>query len=227
MDSRIWANPDLWRLWTWCLLKANHSDTVVRIGKGKGGYTEVEIKKDQFVFGRHSAGKKLGWHPSTIWKRLKKLEKLGYLTIYSNNICSVVTVINLEQMTSSAIKRDKCFDNNIQAIGKQGNTDKKVKKDKKEKKEKKILLTDNYKFENISEGIKKDWKEAFPAIDIENHILRAVAWLKANPKNKKKDYERFLVNWFSRAQDKAPRTTRHPDNDGLNFTMDELEELGK
>jgi hypothetical protein len=112
MDSIIWANPDLWRLWTWCLLKANHSDRVVLIPKGRGGNAEVQVNKDQFVFGRHSAARQLGWNPSTVWKRMKKLERLGFLNINSNNLCSVITIVNIEEMTNRAEKRNNYNDSN-------------------------------------------------------------------------------------------------------------------
>lgn len=49
------------------------------------------------------------------------------------------------------------------------------------------------------------WKTAYPAINIEIELEKAKAWLIANPANKKKNYARFLTNWFSRTQDRAPR----------------------
>lgn len=48
------------------------------------------------------------------------------------------------------------------------------------------------------------WSKAYPAIDISLELSKAGAWLEANPKNRKSNYQKFLVNWFSRAQDKAP-----------------------
>jgi hypothetical protein len=53
-------------------------------------------------------------------------------------------------------------------------------------------------------GFAEVWSKAFPAIDIESETAKAAAWLVANPKNKKSNYARFLTNWFSRSQDKAP-----------------------
>lgn len=50
------------------------------------------------------------------------------------------------------------------------------------------------------------WKEAYPAVEIEREIKGASAWLIANPKNRKSNYEKFLTNWFSKRQDKAPAT---------------------
>lgn len=49
-----------------------------------------------------------------------------------------------------------------------------------------------------------NWRKAYPAISIETETAKAAAWLVANPKNRKSNLARFLTNWFSRAQDKAP-----------------------
>lgn len=47
------------------------------------------------------------------------------------------------------------------------------------------------------------WTAAFPAVQVDAEVLRAGAWLLANPKNKKSNYLAFLTNWLSRAQDRA------------------------
>lgn len=49
------------------------------------------------------------------------------------------------------------------------------------------------------------WSRAYPAVDVEAEVLRAAAWVEANPANRKSNYLRFITNWLSRAQDKAPR----------------------
>ena len=56
------------------------------------------------------------------------------------------------------------------------------------------------------------WERAFPAVSIEAETARAAAWLNANPKNRKANYARFLANWLSRVQDRAPpvQTVRQP-----------------
>jgi hypothetical protein len=60
-------------------------------------------------------------------------------------------------------------------------------------------------FQGITEDDELRWQEAYPAVPIPPAISQAAAWLKANPANKKSNYERFLVNWFKRDQDKAGR----------------------
>jgi len=52
----------------------------------------------------------------------------------------------------------------------------------------------------IPEPFLKKLKESFPSIDVESEIKKMEAWLLANPKKRKKNYARFIVNWLSRIQ---------------------------
>ena len=63
-------------------------------------------------------------------------------------------------------------------------------------------------FKGISEADELRWQDAYPAVPIPPEIAKAAAWLKANPANRKKNNERFLVNWVSRSQDKAARVRK-------------------
>lgn len=63
-------------------------------------------------------------------------------------------------------------------------------------------------FKGITEEDELRWQDAYPAVPIPPEIAKAAAWLKANPANRKKNNERFLVNWFSRSQDRAGRVRR-------------------
>jgi hypothetical protein len=59
-------------------------------------------------------------------------------------------------------------------------------------------------FINITKNHLKKWREAFPAINVDQEIKKAEAWVMTHPKNKKSNWEKFLNNWFTFAQDKAP-----------------------
>lgn len=59
-------------------------------------------------------------------------------------------------------------------------------------------------FENLLASQLITWAAAYPAINVSAEILKAAAWLDANPANKKSDYKRFLNGWLTRSQDKAP-----------------------
>jgi len=64
------------------------------------------------------------------------------------------------------------------------------------------------KFSGITEADELRWQEAYPAVPIPPEIERAAAWAAANPANRKSNWERFLVNWFSRTQDRAGRVAQ-------------------
>ncbi len=70
----------------------------------------------------------------------------------------------------------------------------------KENKKKIIFNEKNFKLENIGEGRIKKWEEAFPYIDVKSELLKMEVWLAANPKKRKKNYERFIINWLVRAK---------------------------
>jgi len=46
------------------------------------------------------------------------------------------------------------------------------------------------------------WQDAHPAIAVPAQIA---CWLKANPNNRKRNLERFIVGWLGKEQDRAPR----------------------
>lgn len=68
------------------------------------------------------------------------------------------------------------------------------------------------RFEHIEPEHWQAWQAAYPAIDVQTCVLRAAAWLLANPNNRKQNYQKFITNWLAREQDKAPRVAngRHP-----------------
>jgi hypothetical protein len=63
-----------------------------------------------------------------------------------------------------------------------------------------IFNNQTFKFENISEEKINKWKEAFPNCNVDLELKKMEAWLVANPKKRYKNYEKFIVNWLSRAK---------------------------
>ena len=66
-----------------------------------------------------------------------------------------------------------------------------------------IFNNETFKLENIPKEKLEKWKDAFPQTNVEVELKKMEAWLAANPKNKKVNYERFIVNWLGRAIDRA------------------------
>jgi|TARA_Y100000310_G_C20618972_1_gene782222 hypothetical protein len=72
-----------------------------------------------------------------------------------------------------------------------------------EKPEKIIFNFKSKRFENITQDHQSKWREAYPALDIVQELSKMESWASANPKNRKSNWERFIVNWMTKAQDRA------------------------
>ena len=59
-------------------------------------------------------------------------------------------------------------------------------------------------YSNISDKDILQWKEAYPACDIERQLKASNEWLLSNPaKAKKKQWRRFITGWLSRQQERG------------------------
>ena len=72
-----------------------------------------------------------------------------------------------------------------------------------------IILNDKTAYRATDEDIAL-WKECYPAVDVEQELLKMAAWSDGNPKLRKtrKGVRRFITNWLARAQDEAGRYGR-------------------
>ena len=139
-------------------------------------------------------------------------ERNGDVTLTSRRI---VREEKVRQQTLCRVKRFR----NAQKIGacNESVTVKKseVRSQKSEARDKKTTTTasaqtkiqidwEQRKWENISDEDKARWSKAYPAVDIDTSLLRALEWCISNPtKGKKSNYRKFLTNWFSRSQDRG------------------------
>lgn len=58
-------------------------------------------------------------------------------------------------------------------------------------------------FVNLDESLRLKLKDRFPAVELETELKKMEAWFMGNPKNRKSNYLRFIVNWLTKAQDSA------------------------
>lgn len=88
LDSSVFANPNVWFVWSWCLLKASH-DTYKFPFNGE----DIQIVPGQFVTGRDKALIELKGLTSQNYRTaIKYLEKTQRLTIKVTNKFSLITV---------------------------------------------------------------------------------------------------------------------------------------
>ena len=120
LDSRVFANEGLLRLWIYCLCRANHEINYVDIYTGKGK-TEVKVNPGEFIFGRKSVSKDLKMNPSTLYKRMQKLENIGNINIQSNSHYSIVSICNWDIYQSKDLDKEQAKEqaSNRQVTGKE------------------------------------------------------------------------------------------------------------
>jgi len=93
IKSDVWVNPELLKVWIWCLIRMNQKDNKVNLKVGKG-YIVVPVKAGQFIYGRHKAAEELLMPASSVRNRMDKLEEMGKLDRKKDNQYSIVTICN-------------------------------------------------------------------------------------------------------------------------------------
>ncbi|MCW9705219.1 hypothetical protein [Fodinibius salsisoli] len=105
LESRVFSNPELFKLFMLCLIKANHKKNYVHIN----GITDpIKVKPGQFITGRNALHREFYAIPAndekgprTIWRWMKRLENWGSISINSSSKYSLVTVANWEKYQNS------------------------------------------------------------------------------------------------------------------------------
>jgi hypothetical protein len=59
------------------------------------------------------------------------------------------------------------------------------------------------RFRHVLSALVAKWQEAYPAVDVLSELHRMEAWALANPVNRKSNWQRFIVNWLTKSQDRA------------------------
>ena len=140
IDSKVFKNDGLWRVWTWCLMKANHKEAWLPVVTGRGS-TEVHLLAGQFLYGRKTASKELDMKESTIRNRIAKLKKMQNLDVKVDTHFSIISIINWDIYQSEKAKEDRQEDRQRTGKGQAKDTDKNDNNDKNDKnlKEREII----------------------------------------------------------------------------------------
>ena len=85
MDSAVWADEWLVKLWMWCLFKANFRDAY---------YKQTKILRGQFITGRNTAADELGVSPSKWYRGICRLVELDMITMNANSVWTMISVVN-------------------------------------------------------------------------------------------------------------------------------------
>lgn len=121
LESAIFKNERLLKVWIWCLLKASHKQCEIMVGNQL-----VTLEKGQFIFGRKDASDDLNIKESTLYIDMKNLEKLKMCNIKSNNKFSIVTIEKWDFYQDMEENNNSKNNNNITTTEQQHNTNKNV-----------------------------------------------------------------------------------------------------
>lgn len=149
LESPIFSDADLLKLWIFCLSKASHKGSSIIIDK-----KVIELAPGEFVTGRFSLYDEYnrGVAPrkkikeTTLWNWLKRLENCGNIDIKTTNKYSVVTVIKWCDYQEVLTTERQQIDNRLTTERQQIDTNKNVKNVKNDKNvENKDIKTSRHK----------------------------------------------------------------------------------
>lgn len=211
IDCSVFKNPSLLKVWIWCLLKASHDGYTTMVG-----LQNVSIEKGQFVFGRKKAADELDMTESSIYRFIKKLENEKMLNIKTNNKYSIISIEKYNEYQYEENKNEQQKNNKKTTNEQQMNTNKN--KRTKEINNKlvaepttelvdafiSLILNDKTEHPVTLKQI-NEWKELYPAVNVEQELRNMKGWLIANPTKRKteKGILRFINTWLSKQQDKG------------------------
>ena len=129
INSAIFDNPHLLKMWIWCLLKATHDEYEQMVGLEK-----ITLKQGQFITGRNKGSAELSVNQSTWYKHIKTLEKMQMVELKSNNKKTVVTIVNWalyqgneNNCNNKITTKEQQNNNKITTKEQQNNTNKNIK----------------------------------------------------------------------------------------------------
>ena len=133
LKSAVFDDPQLLKLWLWCLLKATHTPRETVIEKQL-----VKLEPGQFPTGRfkleeefnRGTPKRKRVSAITLWRWLKKLEEWQMLNIKTHSKFSIVTVSNWSEYQQDEQQMNNKWTTDEQQV----DTNKNVKNDKNGKK---------------------------------------------------------------------------------------------
>lgn len=104
MNSFVWTNPYMYKLWSLCLMKASHENRKI-LFNGK----EIQVNSGEFVTGRDAITSEMNEgvkrehqvNSGSVWRWLKQFEKNGMLNIKSTTKYSVISIKNWSLYQSS------------------------------------------------------------------------------------------------------------------------------
>jgi len=128
LDNPIMQEPELLQLFIYLILRANHADKPFFWNS-----ETITVKRGSVITGRFEIAKTLKQNPNTIYKRMQKLEKLGFCNIKTNSKNSLVTLLKYDYYQGGLFNENVNRNNTVTTREQQSNTNKNDKNEKNKK----------------------------------------------------------------------------------------------
>ena len=136
--SSVWQNESAWKVWCWCLMRANHGKIKISFA-GK----DIELLPGQFITGRFSAVKELnpknkkdGLTPHRYRTAIKYLKSTSRITIESTNQFSIISIVNWNKYQGNDFESTSRI--TIESTSEQPTANQRLTTDKNDKNDKKL-----------------------------------------------------------------------------------------
>jgi len=167
----------------------------------------IEVKSGQLVASVRYLSTRWGWGKDKVSHFLTTLETSSMIRRETRHSQTIITLCNYDRYANGG---DSSPDTNKDTDKDSDQTQTRTKK-KKVKKVKNntvetqtIVWSSTDGWSGIIDKDIQDWKDAYPACDIDRQLKAANQWLLSNPsKAKKKLWRRFITGWMARTQEKG------------------------
>lgn len=230
IDSRVFSDAELWKMWTWCLMRANHADRY---------FEGVCVPRGSFVTGTRSAAVDLNSAIATIHRRFKKLESWGLIEVKPERDFTIITVCKYETYNDPQSTIETPAERERNANGTPAKHRRNARETPVEPIKNYQELQEPRELENSNSseppeaaskpappplpsmldfptvGNSPTWsltmpvvqslRSAFPSMDILAECRKAKAWCEANPTKRKtsRGMQKFLFAWMERNQNRG------------------------
>jgi hypothetical protein len=55
------------------------------------------------------------------------------------------------------------------------------------------------KYFQVAESRFEEWEQCYQPLNVAGELCRMILWLDSNPRRRKKNYDRFVINWLNKA----------------------------
>lgn len=206
VDSRVFSDANLWRLWCWCLLRSSWK---------RSWYMGLELHPGQFSTGREAASSELGISGSAWYRGMVKLQELGCIRMIPNNRFTIVCIEKWEvyqgEVNNKRTTDEQQMNNGWTTDEQRMNTIEEGKESKESKESSSSSENRDFEFSCSDEpgsfvlrdGDFQIWEHTYQTIDVRSEIRKARANLLTTGDIRTMAATRkYLNSWLQNASNK-------------------------